>query len=44
MITIYRQGLKDNIKNELIRTEVRLDNLDLLIKELIEINNKLFKR
>ena len=44
LITIYRRGLKDNIKDELIRTGARLDDLDILIKESIEIDDKLFER
>ena len=44
LIIIYRRGLKDNIKDELMRTGARLDDLDILIKESIEIDDKLFER
>ena len=44
LMTIYRRGLKDNIKDKLMRTGARLDDLDSLIKESIEIDDKLFKR
>ena len=44
MITIYRRGLKDNVKDKLIRLGIIINTLDKLIKEVIEIDNKLFKR
>ena len=40
LITYYRRGLKKNIKEELIQTGVRVENLDNLVKEAISINNK----
>ena len=43
-MVIYCRGLKENIKDELIRYRGVLDTLDSLIEEVIEINNKLFKR
>ena len=44
MIVIYRRGLKENIKDELIRSGGVIDTLDGLIEEVIETNDKLFER
>ena len=40
LITHYRRGLKKHIKEELLRTGARVENLDNLVKEAISINDK----
>lgn len=42
--TVYQYGLKDNIKDKLMRTAKNLNTLDKLTKEAISIDNKIFKR
>ena len=41
---MFRRGLKDYIKDELTRSGVALETLRELIKELIDINDKWYKR
>ena len=41
---MFRRGLKDYIKDELTRSSVVLEILSELIKELIDINDKWYKR
>ncbi len=42
---IYYKGLKDNVKDELVRTgKNETTNLDTLIKSLIDIDNRLYER
>ena len=40
LITYYRRGLKKHVKEELLRTGARVENLDNLVKEAISIDNK----
>ena len=40
---MFYQGLRDNIKDELIRND-RLEKLVEIIEELIKINNRFIKR
>jgi hypothetical protein len=40
---MYRQGLKDIVKRELMRSGAALDDLNNLIEESICINNNLYK-
>jgi len=40
---IYRRGLKFNIKEELMRTRVQINNLDTLIVEAIKVDDKLYE-
>ena len=40
LIIIYRRGLKDYIKDKVLRLESSLSILRELIRELIKINNK----
>ena len=44
LLTIYQQGLKESVKDELIRYKRVINNLEQLIKTTIEINNKLYKK
>jgi hypothetical protein len=44
LITIYRRGLKSAVKDELIRTRVKIEILEELIRETINIDDKLYKR
>ena len=41
---MYHQGLKDNVKDKLIRTKAEITNLEDLVKEAIKLDNKLYKR
>ena len=43
-MAIYQQGLKENIKDELIRYTGRIESLDELIQASIELDNKLYKQ
>jgi hypothetical protein len=43
-MTIYRRGLKENVKDELIRTGQKIENLDELIRATIEIDDNLYER
>ena len=44
IISLFRQGLKENIKNKLIYDKIKINNLVILIKRIIAINNKLYFR
>ena len=41
---MYYRGLKDNVKDKLMRSSIAQDTLDRLIIAAIEIDNKLYKR
>ena len=41
---IYRRGLKNSVKNKLIRTGAKINNIDYLIEKAIDIDDKLYKR
>jgi hypothetical protein len=41
---MYRRGLKENVKDELIRTGQKIENLDELIRATIEIDDNLYER
>jgi hypothetical protein len=41
---MFRYGLKENIKDELIRSSGIINLLDILIGTAIDINDKLYKR
>jgi hypothetical protein len=43
-MTIFRRGLKENVKDELIRNSSIIDLLDILIRTAIDIDDKLYKR
>jgi hypothetical protein len=43
-MTIYRYSLKENVKDELIRTSEKIENLNKLIYITIEIDDNLYKR
>jgi hypothetical protein len=43
-MTMYRRGLKENVKDELIRTSEKIENLDKLIRITIEIDDNLYER
>jgi hypothetical protein len=43
-MTMYRRGLKENVKDELIRTGEKIENLDKLIRVTIEIDDNLYER
>ena len=43
-MTMFRRGLKDNVKDELIRDGRRIDSLERLIEAVINIDNKLYER
>ena len=41
---MFRRGLKDNIKDELIRYRGRIDNLGELVKVAIKLDDQLYER
>ena len=43
-MAIYRQGLKENVKDELIRYTGRIKSLDKFIQASIKFDDKLYKR
>ena len=44
LMVMYRRGLKENVKDELMRSGGVIDTLDGLIEEAIETDDKLFER
>ena len=44
LMIMYRRGLKENVKDGLMRSGASLDTLDELQKEAIQIDNNLFER
>ena len=42
IILLFRRGLKKNIKDELIYDGAKINNLTILIKRVIAINDKLY--
>ena len=44
MITIFYRGLKDNVKDELIRTGASIKDLEGLISEAISKDDMLYER
>jgi hypothetical protein len=43
-MTMYRRSLKENVKDELMRTGQKIENLDELIRVTIEIDDNLYER
>ena len=41
---MYRRGLKENVKDELIRAGMKIESLDDLIRITIEIDDNLYER
>jgi hypothetical protein len=41
---MFRRGLKENVKDELMRNSSIIDSLDILIRTAIDIDDKLYKR
>ncbi len=41
---MFRQDLKNNLKDEIIRNEKRISDMFDLIKVIIDFNNKLYKK
>ena len=44
LMTMFRRGLKDNVKDELMRDGRRIDSLERLIEAAIDIDDKLYER
>jgi hypothetical protein len=44
LMTMFRRGLKENVKDELMRNGGIIDSLDILIRTAIDIDDKLYKR
>lgn len=44
LMVMFRRGLKDSVKDELMRDGRRNDNLDHLIKTAIDLDDKLYER
>ena len=42
IISLFRRGLKENVKNKLIYNKTKISNLAILIKKIIAIDNKLY--
>ena len=40
---MFRKGLKDNVKDKLLRYKKIINNINNLIRVLIKVNNKLYK-
>ena len=43
-MTMFRRGLKDNVKNEFMRNGAFIENFEELIEQAIEIDDKLYER
>ncbi len=41
---MFRQNLKNNLKNEIMRNKKRISDMFDLIEVIIDFNNKLYKR
>jgi len=41
---MFRRGLKENVKDELMRSGGIIDTLDVLIRSAIDIDDKLYER
>ena len=41
---MYYRGLKDNVKDKLMRSSAAQDTLERMIQAAIEIDNKLYER
>ncbi len=41
---MFRRNLKNNLKDEIMRNEKRINDMFNLIKVVIDFNNKLYKR
>jgi len=44
LMTMFRRGLKENVKDELMRSGGIIDTLDVLIRSAIDIDDKLYER
>ncbi|CAD0052049.1 unnamed protein product [Aureobasidium pullulans] len=44
LMTMYRRGLKENVKDELMRAGMKIEDLDDLIRATIEIDDNLYER
>ncbi len=44
LITIFKQDLKNNIKNKFIYIDAKIDSIQVLIEIAISINNRLYKQ
>ena len=43
-MTMFRRGLKNSVKNKLMRDERRVEDLKTLIEMTIDLNDKLYER
>ncbi len=41
---MFKQDLKNNIKNKLMRTDAKIDSIQILIEISISIDNRLYKQ
>ena len=44
LIAMFKQDLKNNIKNKLMRTDAKIDSIQILIEISISIDNRLYKQ
>ena len=41
---MYRRGFKDNVKDKLIRDSRKVDNIGILVKVTIDLDDRLYER
>jgi len=44
LMTMFKRGLKENVKNELMRSGARFDTIQTLVKIAIDVDDKLYER
>jgi len=43
-MTMFKRGLKENVKDELMRSDARFDTIQTLVEIAIDVDDKLYKR
>jgi hypothetical protein len=43
-MTMFKRGLKENVKDELMRSGARFDTIQTLVKVAIDVDDKLYER
>ena len=43
-MTIFRRKFKNNVKNEFMRDETLIINLEIMIERAVDLNNRFYKR
>ncbi len=44
LMTMFKRGLKENVKDELMRSDARFDIIQTLVKVAIDVDDKLYER